>query len=150
MPFTLPDRLISESSGDIATLTSVCHDGLLTSFRTRINVRSPNESLQWTLHKYIGFPRKVSTNIATLEMEKSAVYQVVIKIKSVQSLEKIPANGSPSGTTEEREVVEYLVLQKIMLNGKEEKYKIWGTVEESKEDVLENDTVAATAAVGKQ
>lgn len=78
-------------------------------------------------------------------MEKSAIYQVVIKLRSMQSLEKIPANGSLSGTTEEREVVEYLVLQKIMLNGREEKFKIWGTVEESKEDVLGNDTVAATA-----
>ena len=131
-------------------MTSVCHDGLLTSFRTRINVRPPNESLQWTLRKYVGFPRTVSTNIAALEKEKSAVYQVVIKLKSMQSLEKIPANRSPSGTTEDREVVEYLVLQKITLNGKEEKYKIWGTVEESNEDVLGNDTIAAKPAVGKQ
>ncbi|CAD6592719.1 MAG: hypothetical protein ASARMPREDX12_006413 [Alectoria sarmentosa] len=139
------------ASGDVASLKSVCHEGLLASFRTRINVRPPKESLQWTLHKYIGSPRIVSTNIVSLEIEKSALYQVIVKMQSVQSLERTTANGLPSDTTKEKKMVEYVVLQRMMLKAKEEKWKIWGTVEESKvEDVLGGDAVVAAAAVGKQ
>lgn len=135
----------------MATLKSVCHEGLLTSFRTRINVRPPKESLQWTLHKYIGFPRIVSTNIVSLDIEKSALYQVVVKIKSIQSLEKTPASGLASDATEKKRMVEYVVLQRMMLRGQEGNWKIWGTTEETKlEDVLGNDADFATPAVGEK
>lgn len=135
----------------MTTLKSVCHDGLVDSFRTRINVRPPKESLQWTLHRYIGFPRIVSTNIVTLEIEKSALSQVVVKIKSMQSLERTPKNGPASDMTKAKKMVEYVVLQRMMLRGEEQKWKIWGTIEESKvEDVLGDDAVVATLAVGKQ
>ena len=135
----------------MATLESVCLEGLLDSFRNRIQVRPTKESLQWTLHKYIGFARIVSTNIVSLELEKSALYQVVVRIKSMQSLEKTPANGLASDTTEKKKTVEYVVLQRMLLRGKEGDWKIWGTVGESKvEDVLGLDAVVAAPAVGKQ
>lgn len=77
----------------------------------------------------------------------SAVYQVVIKIKSVQSLERLRKGmggtedtiiQGPSG--EKKQTVEYLVLQRMMLKGKEKPWMIWGTTEETKmEDVLEDD-----------
>ena len=140
-----------ENSGDTATLRNVCHDGLLASFRARIKDRPSKESLQWTLHKYIGFSRIVSTNIVSLEIESSALYQVVVKIKSLQSLVKVPANGSASDTRVEKKVEEYLVLQKMMLRGKEGMWRVWGTIEESKvEDVLGDDARVAGLAVGKQ
>ena len=79
------------------------------------------------------------------------LYQVVVKIKSVQSLEKTPANGPASDTAQEKKVVEYVVLQRKMTKGRESGWKIWGTIEESKvEDVLGDDAVVATPAVGKQ
>ena len=135
----------------MAALKSVCHEGLLASFRTRINVRPPKESLQWTLHKYIGLPRIVSTNIVSLEIERSALYQVVVKMESIQSLEKTPANGLASDATEKKKMLEYVVLQKMMLRGQEGNWKIWGTIEETKvEDVWGNDAVFATRGVGKQ
>ena len=140
-----------ENSGDTATLRNVCHDGLLASFRARIKDRPSKESLQWTLHKYIGFSRIVSTNIVSLEIESSALYQVVVKIKSLQSLVKVPANGSASDTRVEKKVEEYLVLQKMMLRGKEGMWRVWGTIEESKvEEVLGDDARVAGLAVGKQ
>lgn len=139
------------ADGDMATLESICHEGLLASFGTRINVRPPKESLQWTLHKYIGFSRIVSTNIVSLGIEESALYQVVVKIRSMQSLERTPTNGVASDTTEAKKMVEYVVLQRMMLRGKEGRWKIWGTIEESKvEDVLGDDAVVATPVVGKQ
>ena len=128
-------------------LKSLCHDGLLASFRARIHVRPSTERLRWTLTKYIRRPRIVSTNIALLEVG-SALYQVVVKIESLQSLERKPANGPASG---EKNMVEYLVMQKKILKGTEDDWKIWGTVEESQvSDVLGDDTLLAAPAVGKQ
>ena len=78
------------------------------------------------------------------------MYQVVVKIKSLQSLERTPANALASDATEKK-VVEYVVLQKMMLKGKEGTWKIWGTVEETKvEDALGNDALVVAPAVGKQ
>lgn len=60
-------------------------------------------------------------------------------------------NGSASDTTQEKKMVEYVVLQRMMLKGKEGGWKIWGTIEESKVgDVLGDDAVVATPAMGKQ
>ena len=139
-------------------MKSVCHEGLFALFRTRINVRPPKERLQWTLHNYIGSPRIVSTNIVTLETEKSALYQVVVKIRSQQSLERTRSNkdGLSSDTTKEKEPIienmtEYVILQRKMLRGDEGEWKISGTMEESKvEDVLANDAAVAIPAGGKQ
>ena len=150
MPRTQPDRPILKNSGDTATLKSVCHDGLLASFRARIKVRPSKESLQWTLLKYIGFPRIVSTNIRPLEIENSALYQVVVKIKSLQSLVRTPADGLARDVKEGEKMVEYVVLQRMMLRGKEGVWKIWGTIEESRvEDALGDDARVTAPAIGK-
>lgn len=86
-----------------------------------------------------------------LETEKSALYQVVVKIKSMQSLERRPKNGLASNGPEQKRIIEYVVLQRIMFKGKEDGWKIWGTIEESKvKDVLGDDAAVATLAVGKQ
>ena len=132
-------------------MKSVCHDGLLASFCARIKARPSKESLQWTLYKYIGFARIVSTNIIPLEIDNSALYQVVVKIRSLQSLVRLPVNGSVSDATDKMKMEEYVVLQRMMLEGKEERWKVWGTIEESKvEDVLGDDARVAGLAVGKQ
>ena len=128
----------------------ICHDGIVASLSTRINARPHNESLQWRLYKYIGRPRIVSTNIVSLEIEKSALYQVVVRIKSIQSLERTPENDTASDTTEQKTILVYVVLQSMMLRGEEGQWKIWGTIEESKvEDVLGDDTLVAAPAIGK-
>lgn len=75
----------------------------------------------------------------------------------MQSLEKIL-----KGTGENRDVVveetkgkpkkvmEYVVLQKRMLRGKEDQWKIWGTTEETKpEDVLREDSATYPQAMVK-
>ena len=75
----------------------------------------------------------------------------------MQSLEKIL-----KGTGENRDVVveetkgkpkkvmEYVVLQKRILRGKEDQWKIWGTTEETKpEDVLREDSATYSRAMVK-
>ena len=134
----------------MTVLKRVCLDGLVASFRTRIDARQHNESLQWKLHKYIGRPRIVSTNIVSMEIQKSALYQVVVRIKSMQSLERTHENNSASDATEQKTLLEYLVLQKRMLRGEEEVWKIWGTIEETKvEDALGDDALSPAPAIGK-
>ena len=94
----------------------------------------------------------------TLETEKSALYQVVVKIRSQQSLERTRSikDGLSSDTTKEKEPIienmtEYVILQRKMLRGDEGEWKISGTMEESKvEDVLANDAAVAIPAAGKQ
>lgn len=76
---------------------------------------------------------------------------MVVKINSIQSLKKTPINGPATDRTEERKLVEHVVLQRKMWKGKEDSWKVWGTIEESKaEDVLEADGILATPAAGKR
>lgn len=84
-------------------------------------------------------------------MESSALYQVVVKIKSLQSLVRTPADGLASDVAEAEKMVEYVVLQRMMLKGNEGVWKIWGTIEESKvEAALGDDARVAASATGKQ
>ena len=85
-----------------------------------------------------------------LNINNSALYQVIVKIKSLQGLVRLPVNGNASDATEKMRVEEYVVLQRMMLEGKEGRWKVWGTIEESKiEDVLGDDPRPAALAVGK-
>lgn len=158
------------ASGDLKTLKSICCEGLLHDFEARIatrtsrqrqrNATSPSLSPtsindqkknnpteeKWTLHKYIGRPRIVSSRAVVLPVvEQSALRQHVVRVKSVQSVD----GGEPM------EMVEYLVLQQRLLEGKSERWMVWGTVEETDaESVLGKvngkgdvaDTAAAAAA----
>ena len=72
-------------------------------------------------------------------MDASALYQVVVRIRSLQSLKRNlkGQNGKEETVMEDsndqqNEVVEYLVMQKMMLNGDESSWKIWGMTEETR------------------
>ena len=103
--------------------------------------------MRWTLHRYYGFPRIVSTRIAMIpDMPNSAIYQVIVKIRSLQSLERLrKRRGGKDDTLIEapgnkpKQKAEYLVLQRMMLKGKEQPWMIWGTTEETEvEDVVKD------------
>lgn len=70
-------------------------------------------------------------------MKDSGIRQVVLRMHSRQSLAKIKtgASGRPditlSGTGEEKDVKEYLVLQRRLLKDQEGPWKIWGTTDET-------------------
>ena len=50
------------------------------------------------------------------------------------------------GTDEVKERLEYLVIQKMMFDGVEEPWKLWGTVEETDPQFLLSKASATTAA----
>ena len=139
------------------TLKGICLEGIQASLRSKIDYRPLGERVHWTLHRYIGRPRIVSTRIARLPLDVSAIYQVVVKIKSMQSLEKIrKGTGAQKDVVleetkgEPKKVTEYVVLQKRMIKGKEDLWKIWGMTEETKpEDVMQEESVSHPQAMVK-
>lgn len=130
--------------GDSNKLSKVCTEGLLSSFRSRLASRPRNQRLRWTLHKHNRRPRIVVNRALPFQVKNSALRQVVIRLDTRQSLAKVKAglNGQPdtivAGTGEERDVREYLVLQKRMLREVEGDWVIWGTADETDvKDILE-------------
>lgn len=124
--------------GDIATLSTLCTEGLLASFKSRIAARPRDERLRWTLHSFLRGPKFVSQRIAMLPYKGAALRQVVVRLRSRQSLARLLLNGKDNksetlvkGTGEENEVVEYLVLQRRMLKDEEGPWMIWGTTTET-------------------
>lgn len=134
----------------------------MASFRIRINTRPAGEINRWTLHKYFDSvysltPRIVSTRMSKLPTDESMIMQVVVKVKSTQSLQKFRRGV---GQREEsiiqgpgdqpKTMVEYVVLQRMMIEGKLNDWMIWGTTQESKvEDVLGEENSLGSPAIGK-
>lgn len=126
--------------GDRATLQKICTDGLSDSFIARVASRSPGEHFRWNLSKYLGFPRVVADRSVILPVKDSALRQVAVRIRSKQSLAKIiPATkGQPEtvveGTDKEKNVDEYVVIQRRIIKGKEDQWMVWGTTQETRVD----------------
>ena len=79
--------------------------------------------------------------------------QVVIRLRSIQSLERIQKGVAGQedmiigGSGEGRKLVEFIVLQRMMIEGEERPWMVWGTTQESKvADVLGEETEARPLA----
>lgn len=92
---------------------------------------------RWVLHRYVKSPRIVSDRASMLQVKDAAVRQVVVRIKSTQSLVKIQRHPQTKeeitvrGTDSEQMIDEYLVMQRRIWKGQEERWRIWGTVQEA-------------------
>jgi len=127
------------AEGDTATLKRICAAGLLDSFIARIHARG-NELVKWELIKYTKRPKIMSHRAATLMKEGDGIRQAVVKLCSKQSLTRYRPNGAVvPGSGKERDVQEYLVIQKALLRGKEDDWIIWGTTEETSLEKLEEE-----------
>ncbi|KAI4264601.1 MAG: hypothetical protein L6R42_000306 [Xanthoria sp. 1 TBL-2021] len=137
------------ADGDITTLSNICTEGLLASFKSRIASRPRNERLRWTLHKFIRGPKFVSHRIAILPYKGSAIRQLVVRMRTRQSLARMVSGGPGrpdalvQGTGEEKEVSEYLVLQRRMWKEIEEPWMVWGTTEETDPDTVLSSSIPA-------
>jgi mitochondrial protein MBA1 len=121
------------AESDIPTLQKICADGILDSFRARIGNRAHGEKMLWELIRYNKRAKIVSHRAARLPIEGAGLRQAVVRIASRQKLSRYTANGAlVKGTGKERDVVEYVVLEKKCWQGKEEDWRIWGTMEETK------------------
>lgn len=131
------NKFFIAASGDKTTLAAICCDGLHTRLRSRINTRKPGETYTWTIHSYTSSPRVVSHRASPLSIEdgagrKTAIRQAVVKLKSRQSLQRFDKDGKlVDGSGEEKEVTEYVVVQKMLWKGVEGEWLIWGTEQET-------------------
>ncbi|KAI9819206.1 MAG: hypothetical protein M1827_007362 [Pycnora praestabilis] len=119
------------AEGDTNILRQICADGLLESFRARIGARR-GEKWQWKLHRYSKSTRVMSNRAAQMPIEGAGFRQAVVRIQSIQSLTRIKPDGQTvSGTGQEKEIREYVVIQKRLWKGKEGPWIVWGTTEET-------------------
>ena len=100
-------------------------------------LRPHNETQRWTLHRYTHRPRIVSDQAGMLQVKGAAVRQVIVRIRSMQSLVKGIKTVPPvktkiiEGTDKAKVMNEYFVLQRRIWKGQEEPWMIWGTTSES-------------------
>lgn len=72
----------------------------------------------------------------------SAIRQVVVRIRSKQSLARIiPATKGRresvvEGMDQDKQVDEYVVIQRRIMKGKEEPWMVWGTTQETSVDEM--------------
>ncbi|KAI9689189.1 MAG: hypothetical protein M1822_000927 [Bathelium mastoideum] len=139
------------AAGDLPALRTTCCASLLSTFESRVAARPANQRLVWRLHRYVGKPRVLMQRCAKLPFHDSegrsgAVRQAVVRVKSVQSLERWRERKGRDGRSREvredkegeqgegdqgREITEYLVVQQRMWKGKQEEWMVWGTMEEA-------------------
>ncbi|KAI4124125.1 MAG: hypothetical protein LQ338_004971 [Usnochroma carphineum] len=81
--------------------------------------------MRWTLHRFARGPKFVSQRIAMLPYKGAALRQVVVRLRSRQSLARLVSSGKNKpeeivkGTGDEKEVSEYLVLQRRVMKNQE-------------------------------
>jgi len=120
------------AEGDVRTLRSLCTDGIYDSFRARIGSRARGEKVVWELVRYNKRAKVVSNRAANLPIEGAALRQAVVRICSTQRLTRYAPNGKlVKGTGKEKDVVEYVVIQRKYWQWKEGEWQIWGTTEET-------------------
>lgn len=129
------------AAADDVTLRKICTDGIYDQFRSRISSRPRGETTVWELVKYNKRAKLVSHRAARLPLDGAAVRQAVVRISSRQKLTRYNRDGVlVEGTGQERDVVEYVVVEKSYWNWAEGDWRVWGTTEETKlEEILEWD-----------
>ncbi|PMD46407.1 hypothetical protein L207DRAFT_417617 [Hyaloscypha variabilis F] len=132
----------SFAEGDIVALRKICTDGLYDSFRARIGNRSKGEKVVWDLVDYNKRSKLISNRAARMPIEGAAVMQAVVKIASRQKLTRFVRgkNGLEivPGSGKEKDVVEYVVLQRQYEGWRGGEWRIWGTTKETTlEDIEE-------------
>ncbi|KAK0260726.1 hypothetical protein LTR91_025246 [Friedmanniomyces endolithicus] len=152
--------------------TKLC-EGFLGSLRKRIALRAPNTGIRWTVHEYLSAPKCVSYKAAyyppqkrELSTERNGVLQAVMRIRSLQSLQRVrkvsernpdnvlvvrnvvlDAQGNEVVSLEEgavpkdaNESMEYFVVQRSLRLGKDSHWVVLGTTEETKVEEMLKDS----------
>jgi protein MBA1 len=146
------------AAGNLETVQSKICTGLYGSLRGRVGQRAPNTYLRWSVKKQLSAPKLCSFKAAVLpgpkgesSEERNAQIQAVVKLHTLQSLQHVKktakrvnqrmvTNEELVGAEEEKESVEYVVLQKTLRRGKMNNWQVWGfTNETSLQQLLRED-----------
>lgn len=132
------------AQGDMAKIPDVACKGLADKARIRIEQRKAAKGppQEFRIQKYNGWnsPRWLpwplttwlpfqSTRVLVEKMvplpvgQESWIRQCVVRLRTVQSLDKGRGTGPQS-----QSLTEYIVIQKLSINGQEQPWRMWGTV----------------------
>ena len=136
---------------DVRKIRRLCTEGLRDQLIPLIINRQQNQYARWEIKG--AWPhiksRVVSNQVANLPRDNCSIRQAVVKISSQQRILRYDELGDGTrqlvlGSDKWEPMMEYLVLQKRIIDGTEEAWRIWGMVEES--SYLE--TLEITPSVG--
>ena len=152
------------ADGDETEIQRVATEGVRNRLINEIQARSNNTAYYWDLVRYVGRARVVSHRASSLPIPetgddaKSIIRQAVVRLQSVQRLtredfaeENEVEQDALQPAETEKNVVEYVVIQKRVLRGVEEPWKFWGTTGPTKmedfDSTLENQPPPANATM---
>lgn len=142
------------AAGNLDAVKDRVCTGLFGSLRGRLLQRAPNTFLRWSVKKQLSAPQLCSFKAAALPYEKSqdaternAQIQAVVKLHTLQSLQHAKKVSKREGKTntkagvivtveedvgavEEKESVEYVVVQRTLRKGKMGPWQVWGFADE--------------------
>jgi protein MBA1 len=150
--------------GDLDTLKTICCTGLAEDFAQRLSRRGRDApKLGWRLDKYERFPRSFTLTGARVVFDlagqiplpgkaQAAVRQTVVRIHSTQSIttpvkatatrsrtKAMPQQEQKPTTTTHQGIVEYLVMQQMILDGELGEWKVWGLTQETTPEMIKQD-----------
>jgi protein MBA1 len=142
---------VALSEGDVSTINKIACKGLIQSSQRRIGQRSQGEShsfhimeymgirypqfLRWPLLSFLPFSatKIVSDKVAPLPFGKNNLLrQCVVRIRTRQRLDR--HDGADPKIAE---LTEYVVIQRMRLEGQDGGWKIWGTTKPSTMEEIE-------------
>lgn len=122
------------AAGEVNSLRKLCTDGLYETFSSRIGNRAKGERVQWELIKYNKRSKLISDRAARLPVDGMMMRQAVVRICSRQKLTRWKrVQGKMElveGTGKEKDVVEYVVVQRLWKNWQAGPWMVWGTTKE--------------------
>lgn len=137
------------ASGNLESVSGKVCTGLFGSLRGRVAQRAPNTYLRWSVKKQLSAPKLVSFKAAVLpgppgelKEERNAQVQAVVRLHTLQGLQhvkrvtkrkgdKISTEEELVGPEEEKESVEYVVLQRTLRRGRTNDWQVWGFANET-------------------
>ena len=135
---------------DMELVRRLCAESLRDQLIPLIRNRRQDQSVTWEIKGV--WPhvtsRVVSNQVSNLPRDNCAIRQTVVKIQSQQRVLRYDHGDKGKekpipGTDQWTPMTEYLVMQKRILDGVEESWRIWGMAEESSyQEVLEIDSTA--------
>jgi protein MBA1 len=152
------------ADGNVDSLERRVCSGLFGSLRRRVLQRAPNTYLRWEIKKELSPPALCSFKAAVLpggkgeqKDERNAQIQAVVKLHTLQSLQHVKriskregkdgkgaivTREEDIGNEEEKESVEYVVMQRTIRKGKLGEWQIWGFTEETSLAQVEKELAA--------
>lgn len=139
------------AGGDISTINKIACRGLIQSSQQRIGKRRVGEThsfrimqylgiqypqfLRWPLLSFLSFSatKIVSDRVAPLPFgQNNLLRQCVVRIRTRQRLDRHDGTGPKTAN-----LTEYVVLQRMRIEGQDEGWKIWGTTKPSTMEEIE-------------